>query len=115
MNTIEIIRGTTNNFRIRITDSTGAPYVPAVTDRAIFGIKKNRNDQKLIITKTTKVSEDGTAFFTLCPEDTTDLCCDKYYYDVGLESGADYFNIIPPTPFYISYNVTKKGCAEHEQ
>ena len=110
-NKIEIVRGTTNKFKISISGGSGAPYNPQDGDVAIFGVKKNKNDPDLIFVKKATISRDGTAVFLLCPEDTCDLRCDKYHYDVGLESGEDFYNIIPPTEFHISPNITAKGCA----
>lgn len=108
---IEIVRGTTNNFSLSIVDEdTGVHYVPRPGDIAVFGVKKCNTASGLVITKRASISEDGTAFFTICPEDTADLCCDKYLYDIGLESGTDFYNIIPATPFRITNNITFKGC-----
>lgn len=38
--------------------------------------------------------------------------CEKYVYDVALQSGANFFNLIKASPFIISPNVTKRGCAD---
>ena len=110
MEKIEIVRGTTNTFRISITDAAGKPYIPVAGDRVVFGVKKNRADETLLITKTAQVSQDGRAQVKIEPEDTAELCCDNYYYDISLETGEDFYNIVEASPFRISYNITSKGC-----
>ena len=109
---IEIIRGTTNNLIINIvSETTGENYEPTPGDRVVFALKRQMTDVAYALVKREIVVNDGTAVITLCPEDTISLYCDKYYYDVALESGDNFYNVIPPTPFYIKNNITAKGCS----
>ncbi len=108
---IEIIRGTSNNIRVTLRNKkTGGIYNPQPGDTAVFGVKKMLNAAGFVLVKRAEVEEDGTALFMLRPEDTAALCCDKYYYDVGLETGDDFYNVIPATPFRITSNITSRGC-----
>lgn len=61
MENIEIVRGTTNTFRISITDKAGKPYIPLSGDRLVFGVKKNRADTTLLIVKSAPVDQEGRA------------------------------------------------------
>lgn len=109
-NKIEIVRGTTNTFKVSIKYPDGTQYTPKKSDIAIFGVKKHPGDKDLLIVKKTTLNTDGSAEFTINPEDTINLSCEKYVYDVSLESGSDFYNVIEATPIYISYNITSKGC-----
>ena len=109
---IEIVRGTTNTFVVSIKYEDGTPYTPKPGDFAVFGIKKLSTDGDLLITKKATIQSDGSAEFTILPEDTENLCCAKYVYDISVESGSDFINVIERSVFYISNNVTSKGCAK---
>lgn len=109
---IEIIRGTSKNIRLSLTDEAGNNYAPRPGDVAVFGVKRLLSSKELVITKKAEVQEDGTALFTLLPEDTAELCCDKYFYDVGLETGDEFYIVIPATTFRIKNNVTFRGCTK---
>lgn len=109
---IEIVRGTTNVFQINLTDANGAPYNLGSNEKIVFGIKKNPEAAELLLVKTAEILYEGMYSVKLCPEDTAALHCTKYSYDVGLDTGTDFFNIIEPSPFNIVANVTARGCHE---
>ena len=111
-NKIEIVRGTTVIIQIDVLDAEGNPYTLQTGEKLIFGVKRKVADAEEIIVKTASVSEDGGYIVTLVPEDTLELPCDKYVYDVGLESGNDFYNVIEASPFVVCGNVTKRGCAD---
>lgn len=108
---IEIVRGTTNTFEITIVDSVGGPYNLGSNERVVFGVKAKATDEELLISKTAEIVGEGVFKVILCPEDTECLKPGRYSYDVGVEKGADYFNVIEPSPFEIVANVTFRGCA----
>lgn len=107
---IQIVRGTTNTFEISVVDSAGGAYVLGSNERVVFGVKADPKDRELIITKTAEVKHEGLFQVVLDPEDTADLDFGRYWYDVGLDNGTMFFNIIKPSPFVISENVTFRGC-----
>lgn len=109
---IEIVRGTTNTFEITIVDSVGGAYNLGSNERVIFGVQADPRDETLLISKTAEIIGEGLFRVTLCPEDTEGLSPGRYSYDVGLDDGTDYFNVIEPGPFEILANVTFRGCAE---
>lgn len=113
INKIKIVRGTTNVFNITINDESGAVYEAESNEKLIFGVKRDPDDTEFVLLKTASfVASDGVYSVTLAPEDTIDLKCIDYYYDVALQSGANYFNVIEPSPFVIMPNITARGCAE---
>lgn len=112
LNRIEIVRGTSNTFQIEVVDANGTAYNLASNEKIIFGVKAKAEDTELVFSKTAEAVADGVYSVKLVPEDTQELSCGKYSYDVGLQKGTDYFNIIEPTAFVITPNVTFRGCVE---
>ena len=112
LNRLEIVRGTTNTFQIEVVDVNGTAYNLGSNERIIFGVKEKAEDEELIFQQTAEVVGEGLFKVRLAPEITEGLKCGKYSYDVGLQKGADYFNIIEPSTFVIVPNVTFRGCAD---
>ena len=113
INKIEIVRGTTNPFSITVHDESGAIYALGSDEKIVFGVKRDPNDADFVVLKTAEFEADeGVFVVTLVPEDTLDLPCGTYYYDVGLQSGAHYFNIIKFSKFELVPNITRRGCVE---
>lgn len=106
---VEIIRGTSNQFDITISDINGSLYTLKSGDKILFGVKKRATDTEYVILKTVTSGENGVYSVALEPDDTANLTFGKYFYDVGLETGDDYFNIIEPSLFEIKANITKWG------
>lgn len=108
---IKIIRGTTNTFDISITDESGAAYVLQDGETLRFGVKSSADDSYYCFCKTLtseNINESGDAYtLTLCPSDTEGLMFKRYCYDVGLQSGDDYYNVIPCSGFIVEHNITK--------
>lgn len=108
---VEIIRGTTNTLQIDVVDATGTPYEIGTGETIVFGIKRNITDAEPFLVKVAYVDGAGIYSVRLFPEDTEGLSCGKYIYDVGMKAGANYFNIIEPSPFVIKPEVTSWGCS----
>ena len=110
INKIKIVRGTTNVFNITINDETGTVYKLTGDEKIIFGVKRDPNDTDFALLKSASfVESDGVYSITLAPEDTANLMSVNYSYDVSLQSGANFFNIIEPSPFVIIPNITAPG------
>lgn len=109
---IEIVRGRTETFQISVIDATGLPYALGSGEKVVFGVKKHPKDQEVIFAKVASVAGEGLFTVKLQPDDTENLSGGEYWYDVGLESGEDYLDIIKPSPFLIRDNVTSWGCVE---
>lgn len=113
INKISVVRGTTNIFNITVNDETGAVYELAAGEKIVFGVKRDTADAEFSVLKTAEFIEDeGVYAITLAPADTENLTCEDYVYDVALEAGGNFFNIIEPSPFIIKPNVTTRGCAK---
>lgn len=106
---IEIIRGTSNTYNITPTDADGNPYTLAVGEKLLFGVKQSTADKEPLFVKVITSGTDGVYPVELEPGDTAELACGRFVYDVGLESGTKFFNIIKPSPFVIQPSVTKWG------
>lgn len=107
-NMLEVIRGTTKTFSVNITDANGDPYSLASGDVVRFGVKQESGDEAYLIEKEVTEGEGGVFAFTIAPEDTINLEPGHYKYDVGLQTGEDYFNVIPYSRFVLTPNVTEK-------
>ena len=97
-------------FAVAITDEEGEPYALESGEVLRFGIKKSANDAtyiKELEATSSDVDEDGAYPFALTPSDTINLPFGTYSYDVGLQSGSAYYNIIPASEFVIATNITK--------
>jgi hypothetical protein len=107
---VSMVRGRTRIFNVRVTDGTGAAYILGTGEKLIFGVKKNYFDSgyliKKSITSVNATSEPGVYAVVIKPEDTASLTCDIYCYDVGLQSGSDYYSVIDCSHFVIEPNIT---------
>lgn len=110
-NTIEIIRGTSKVLAVNISDINGTEYTLQSGERLLLGVKKQLDDKEYTIIKAVTDKTDGEYSFKLMPSDTADLPSGNYYYDVGLESGLDFINVIPPSDFIILPNVVRHGAS----
>lgn len=107
---ISIIRGTSKTLKINITDANGVAYAIPEGGRLLFGVKERATDENLLVLKViTEFKENGVAVVELDPNDTINLKVQRYLYDVGLEIGEDYYNIIEASPFMVKQNITKWG------
>ena len=107
---LSMVRGTTLALALAITDTDGEPYVLSSGEVLRFGVKRRPEDTDYLITKEagpSAVDEDGNYLFNLGPADTEELPFGCYYYDVGLQSSNNYWNVIEASNFKIAYNVTE--------
>lgn len=110
---INITRARSYDIDLEITDDNGNGYTLGDGEVILFGIKKDPDTETEPIF-CRAAEETGTAgVYTLhiYPEDTQDLAPGRYYYDVGLESGGNFYDIISPSCLMLLSNVTKKGDA----
>lgn len=109
--TISLIRGTTNYFDIALADENGDRYLLQSGECLRFGVKFRAEHEGYMLVKTltsADINNAGNAYtLRLSPADTEDLQCMRYCYDVGLQSGDDYFNVISCSNFNVLHNITK--------
>ena len=108
---VEIVRGTTCPFLVTIDHTDGTPYSPRPGDEVVFALRRKTTDGLLVI-KTAAVEPDATARFKLDPEDTENLCCDNYLYDVGLRTEGEFFMIIPARDCRLKKNTANRRCGK---
>lgn len=107
---IEIVRGTTAVQQIRIVESD-QPYILSDDEYLRFGVKEaGYNTRFLINKKFTSKDQDkytGIIEFKILPKETEKWPIKTYKYDIGLQSGEDYFIIIPESDFIVRQNITQ--------
>lgn len=107
---VEIVRGTTNTFEITVTNAFGELYELGTNEKLLFGVKRNHDDTEYIFVKTVKIGNNGVYTVVVHPEDTEKCDCCKYFFDVSIQSGNNFYNIIEASSFHIKKNITKWGC-----
>ena len=106
---LAMVRGTSREFVFDLLDAEGAAYVPGAADVLRFGIKADAAATVLLVEKAVSVPADGQVTVKLVPADTGGLAPGNYVYDVGVESGEDYWDAVVASPFRLGPNVTKWG------
>ena len=107
---IALVRGDT--LKLTLTDirlSDGTEYVLSDTDIVYLDVKKYATEKTAVFRKSVTAEEyvDGALPITILPEDTVDLPCGDYYFDVRLFMDDDnIYTIIPMSKFRIVQNVT---------
>ena len=96
---IRVPKGTTADFEIEIEDeSTGKKYVPTASTKVVFGMKKNREDSDILVSKELTYNEELNVFLLqISPNDTKSLPCGRYFFDISLSESEDFFKQIIPT------------------
>lgn len=108
---LSIIRGTTEKFALTIRDEDDVVYTMSDTESLRFGVKTDPEDTEYIFVMNIApdaVNDEGAYEFTIRPWQTEDLELGHYYYDVGMQSGDDYYNIIEVSNFIVKPNITKR-------
>lgn len=110
---IEMIRGTSVQFGIKIIDEFGCNYELQEGEYCNFGIKSSViNDEYDLFKKFDSNDydpDDQVYVIQIAPEETIGLDIGRYYADVGFVSAAnEYCMIIPCFDFVISKNITKR-------
>lgn len=106
---IAIVRGTTLSVKIKVNNADGTPHELLEGEIIRFGVKKMPADNEELISKelTSESGSNGEYTLILLPDDTKELPFGTYYYDVGLQSGVNYYNIVECSEFEIAYNITE--------
>ena len=106
---IEMVRGTTSVQLIRLIEGS-SPYILSDDEYLRFGVKEAGYNKRLLINKkfTAKDQDKNTGFieFSIMPNETASWPVKTYKYDIGLQSGQDYFIIIPESDLILRQNIT---------
>ena len=106
---IEMIRGTTSTQQIRLVEN-GEPYFLSSNELIRFGVKEAGYASRILIDKVFTAKDqdrDGAIEFKILPHETIKWPAKTYKYDIGLQSGEDYFIIIPESDFIVKQNITQ--------
>lgn len=106
---IEMIRGTTSTQLIRLLEDD-QPYILSDNEFIRFGVKEAGYNSRILINKKfTRADQDdtGSIEFKIMPDETIKWPIKTYKYDIGLQSGEDYFIVIPESDFIIKQNITQ--------
>ena len=107
---ISMVRGDTLALSISgIKNTDGTEYTLKETDIVYLDVKKYATDKTAVFRKSVTAAEyvDGALPITILPEDTVDLPCGDYYFDVRLFMDDDnIYTIIPMSKFRIVQNIT---------
>ena len=113
-NRIRLVRGDSAEIRLVICNRmTGEPFAPGKHDELTFTLKHSLTDEKPVLTKTLEqgIRQEGAeCFLVFWPDDTRNLPCGRYIYDVELVRENGYTDtLIPPGPFFLERGVTDNG------
>lgn len=107
---ILMVRGDTLALSISgIKNTDGTEYTLKETDIVYLDIKKNAADKTAVFSKSVTAADyvDGALPITILPEDTAELSCGDYYFDVRLfMDNENIYTIIPMSKLKIVRNVT---------
>lgn len=103
-NEVELTKGDTAKLKVNLRlKSTKQPYTMQEGETLTLTVKRSSNRRDYCIQKTIKENE----IFHIKPEDTEDLDCGVYVYDVELRTKeGDKYTVFKAKPFKISEGVT---------
>ena len=107
---VKMVRGTTHTIIISLKDPAGNARTLTEGEVLRFGLKRFPEDDACLLTKeltTVNADENGDYLLVINPSDTINLDIGTHYYDVGLQSGTTYDNVIPCSPFKIGANISE--------
>lgn len=109
--TIHIVRGTTESIDIILSNADGGTYSLQSDELLRFGVKASADHTDYVLVKeltSVDINTSGSAYtLTLKPSDTEGMDFTRYCYDVGLQSGDNYYNVIPCSGFIVEPSITK--------
>lgn len=105
---LKMVRGSTQVIEIQILSPDGQPYVLLEGDVIRFGVKNPEFPGSYLVKKERGSLSNGITSVTILPEDTIGMEPGRYSYDIGLQSGENYFPVVPYSDFVLEPNVTWK-------
>lgn len=111
---LSIVRGTTRSMGIRVTAMDGSAYTLGNDEILRFGVMRHPGDSAYVFVKEMTAADlsEGEYVFTIKPVDTANLEFGCYVYDVGLQSGNNYYSVIECDDFRVVHNVTRWADGE---
>ena len=98
---IILTRGDTATILVEVYDLDGKQYEILDTDIIKMTVRKAPKSEVSF-----EKTADASHYFTIAPEDTSDLNSGLYVYDVQLQSGDNIYTIVPMSYFELKSEVT---------
>lgn len=105
---LSMVRGTSQIINLLAANVDEKSFAFQENDKAFFGVKKRATDVDCLILKESMPGVGNQLTFSFVPEDTENLQFGSYYYDIGLQRGEDYYNLIPYSEFRLVPNITER-------
>ena len=110
MSRIILMRGDTHQLKFCRLDNNGDPIL-SPADKLYFTVKKNIDSRTPVLQKTISDmefdSQTGYYTFVIEPEDTDNLTCSTYAYDIEVVVGDNYKRTISEGEIIIKADVTR--------
>ena len=109
MSDIHMVRGNSLTQPVLLSQGDGTPYILAEGEVVRFGVKQLAYEKALLIEKELTAAdqeEDGTLVIHLAPQETIGLIPGEYLFDIGIQSGAEYYTPISGSALVLKPNVT---------
>lgn len=107
-NELKMVRGSSQTLEIQVLGPDGQPYVLLEGDVIRFGVKHPEYFGAYLIRKESRGLVNGMTSVDIDPEDTIGMEPGRYCYDIGLQSGEEYFPVVKYSEFILEPNVTWK-------
>lgn len=104
-----MVRGNSTDIPVQFFHADDAPYMLGDGEVVRFGLKQTLYTKEILIElelTAAEQEEDGTLVFHLTPQMTLDLAPGQYVFDVGIQSGAEYYTPISGSALVLKPNVT---------
>lgn len=100
--TISHVRGTTIQIPVEAVFEDGTEYTFDPTDIVVFAMHKDGSTTRAL----TKIArpDAGIVLIEIAALDTINLDPGIYIYEISVQSGTDFFNIIPPSVYELLEN-----------
>ena len=105
---LQMVRGSTQVLEIQVVGPEGEPYALLEGEVLRFGVKSSECSSGYLVKKDCRNLEKGICRIVIDPEDTITMEPGRYCYDVGLQSGSNYFPVVRYSDFVLEPNVTWK-------
>ena len=105
-NSINIPRGTSLGLGITVLNADGTEH-DCTSETIRFGVKADPNDSDFLISKTADYDSENECYVvSISPSDTATLPYERYWYDIGLQSGTDYYMLVEASAFNVTKAIT---------
>ena len=102
-NKITLTQGNSGTLKIKVRDARNKPLAFTDGDTALLTIKRDIDDTEPVL----HITMDKDGQFVFRPEDTVNLDCGKYIYDVKvILAGGNVYNVIAPAQFILEKGVS---------